>query len=1040
MKQNYVLGVCTLGVFVLAGGQAFAQTSTNPYNPLPTRIIGQPRLTPVTNVNPNFVQGQEMFAPLSVAFDRSSTPPILYVADSFNNRILAFKDPSNALSGAPADLIIGQQDQYSTIPQGPNQTSSLRLSSGFSLPTAVAVDPQGNLFVLDAGNNRILRYPQPFNQQGVLQADLVIGQTSFTSGTSANRGYTLPGKNSLSVAGFHSGMLVDPKTGDLWVSDPGNNRVLRFPASQLLAYTQDPNADAVLGQDDFVTAKLSTPPNPTTGNAPNPQLNKQGLANPAGIAMDASGRIYVADSLLRVVMYVPPFAATGNRVSRVIGVIPAQNVPVSAAKLGGTTSQGYPPPEGVFTINNNVYVIDTPNSRILRYDAPEQWAAETTDNPSPLPNQVIGQVDFSGASVNRGSKTDASNASFAHPSSAIFSGTDVWVADTDNNRVLGFPAVQGAIGTASKVFGQGEFWQRGVNRIGPDGFFFAASGSSSGGNAAVDYTSNPPRLYLADSGNNRVLGYPDARNVKAGDPATIVIGQIDFQHATVNNPSGDPLQMTDSGLNAPAGVAVDSMGNLWVADSGNGRVLRFPRPFDNANGIQRANLVLGQYSLFGQPQREQTTGVQMKNPWGIAFLYDGSAFISDPANNRVLLFRKPANGDFINAQPASGVYGQRDFSSNLPGITLDKLNGPRYISTDTDDRLYVADTGNSRVTIYRQQAAQQPSGFPATMTIDSLSAPFGVTVSPLSGTIWVANTNTTSVLRYPRFIDYSLNPAVVPDQLFSISPLSVTLDPLDNPIVTEAINRIAFYYPAITFRNAASFSNRALAPGMVADLIIPQGAFTQDTATNTAVPWPKTLADLEVVVSGTIAPITDVQPTKIRFQVPQNVPLGQADFVVRRTSTQQVVASSTLTTDIASPGFFTTNGLGTGAIVAKNPDGTDNGPSNPVARGQVVSLFGTGLGVVPNMPDDGTAPSGQLPSADAIQNLVFTNLIPQKDLANTIKYFGLAPGQVGTFQLDLVVPANALPQAANPVAFTFKDLRSSEGPNGATVLTTVYVK
>ena len=53
---------------------------------------------------------------------------------------------------------------------------------------------------------------------------------------------------------------------------------------------------------------------------------------------------------------------------------------------------------------------------------------------------------------------------------------------------------------------------------------------------------------------------------------------------------------------------------------------------------------------------------------------------------------------------------------------------------------------------------------------------------------------------------------------------------------------------------------------------------------------------------------------------------------------------------------------------------------------------------------------------------------------------GDAPGQVGAFQLDLVVPANALPLQANPVVFTYKDLRSNLGPGGSTVSTTVYVK
>ena len=109
-------------------------------------------------------------------------------------------------------------------------------------------------------------------------------------------------------------------------------------------------------------------------------------------------------------------------------------------------------------------------------------------------------------------------------------------------------------------------------------------------------------------------------------------------------------------------------------------------------------------------------------------------------------------------------------------------------------------------------------------------------------------------------------------------------------------------------------------------------------------------------------------------------------------------------------------------------------------RGDTIQLFGTGLGLVPNMPPDGTAPTGQLPASDSIQTLIFANLIPQSQMASTIKYFGLAPGQVGAFELDLVVPSIAVPFQPNPVVFTYMDLRSNLGPAGSTVQTNVWVK
>ena len=1033
MKNRCLFGVCAFFAASLISVSLSAQTgtSTNPYNVLPTRILGQPRATPVTNANPNYVQGEELYAPQSVAYDKTSSPPILYVADTFNNRILAWKNPLNAANGAQADLVIGQLDFFSTIPQGPNQATSLRLSEGVSLPVAMTVDAAGNLYVDDANNNRILRYPRPFDQSSsILQADLVIGQHSLLSGTQPNLGFNVPSASTLALAGNRAGLAFDA-AGALWISDPGNNRVMRFPASQLQPFTQDPVADLVLGQADFATGKPATN---TLG-----ALVKNALFLPSGIVFDASGRLYVCDSLARVTVWTPPFT-TAMSASRVLGYVPVLNTPTNATTLGIASSQGTASPEGVFTIGNNLFVVDTPNSRILRYDTPDQWPAETKDVPSPAAIQVVGQADFTGNQDNRGSRSDATNSSLAQPIQAVYTGTDVWVADAGNNRVLGFQVSGNTISSAGKLFGQGDFWQKGINRVGQNGFYFASGNSTAGGSVAVDYNSNPPRLYLADPGNNRVLGYPDARSVNAGDSAAIVIGQVDFQHATLNYPSGNSFLTTDSGLSIPAGVAVDSQGNLWVADSGNGRVVRFPRPFDHTVGAQHADLVLGQASLYTQPQLDQATSTQMANPWGIAFLADGSVFVSDATNNRVLLFRKPASRDFQSGQAAAGVYGQRDFVTKASGNTLDKLSSPRFISTDTDDRLYVADTGNNRVAIYRQQSTQQPSGFPATVTIDGLSGPIGVTVSPITGKIWVANTNGNAVIRYPRFAEYQLDTTVQPDLLFAVNPLYVALDPNDNPIVTEAINRISLYYPQLFFQNAASLSTRALAPGMIAEVYFNQGAFSQSSASATDSPWPTTLNDIQVIVSGTPAALTQVDPLKIRFQVPQNVPIGQADFVVTKASTNQVLASGTFATDIAAPAFFVVGTQGGGDIVALNEDGSMNGPNNGAARGSTISLFGTGIGLVPNMPPDGVAPTADLPSADNIQVLLFGGVVAQADLAKTVKFFGLASGKVGQFRLDVVVPSSALPLTKNPVAFSFKDLASSQSVNGTKVVTSVYVK
>ena len=160
---------------------------------------------------------------------------------------------------------------------------------------------------------------------------------------------------------------------------------------------------------------------------------------------------------------------------------------------------------------------------------------------------------------------------------------------------------------ATRVQGQIGFNFRSINLVEGRELFLAAGPTSLPGGAGnvllgaavvIDRGSNPPRLYISDTYNNRILGFADARLVKPGDFADIIIGQSSQFETKANSPTADVDQVTDQGLLQPAGLAVDANGNLYVADSGNGRILRFARPFEQSQKFaQRANLVIGQSSF-----------------------------------------------------------------------------------------------------------------------------------------------------------------------------------------------------------------------------------------------------------------------------------------------------------------------------------------------------------------------------------------------------------------------------------------------------------
>ena len=165
-----------------------------------------------------------------------------------------------------------------------------------------------------------------------------------------------------------------------------------------------------------------------------------------------------------------------------------------------------------------------------------------------------------------------------------------------------------------------------------------------------------------------VLGFKDARAVGTDSRAVltakadIVIGQGDLMHSTANYPGGDPLVPTSQGLLRPVGLAVDASGNLYVADSGNGRVIRFPSPFLRPQiSAFQADLVLGQFS--GNSKIQDASSATMNAPFGLALFADGSLAVSDAAHNRILLFRRPTGGDFTTGQAAAVVLGQSDFTT-----------------------------------------------------------------------------------------------------------------------------------------------------------------------------------------------------------------------------------------------------------------------------------------------------------------------------------------------------------------------------------------
>jgi len=1012
-------------------------------NGLPARVFGQHMpVQPITSVAPNLVEGRELNAPSNIAFDTSSSPPIMYVADTGNNRVLAWRDPASlglcGTNSAPtcgaADMVIGQAGMFSTLPQGPGVQGST-LSDGLNAPTGLAVDLMGNLYVADAGNNRVVRYPTPFQSTSAPHADLVIGQNSVSSGSQPNQGQTTPSAQTLALTTgrtyFRSGMAFD-SAGNLWVADPGNNRVLRFPgpnsaSNQLAQGIALPKADVVLGQTDFTTNGLGPTPSAT---------QPASLLAPIGLAFDQNSGLYVLDGYARVLYYLPqngqPSFQTGQLASRILGIAPAGVTYPNPYSLGQPSQ---PVPQGIFTQGNKLYVCDTGANRVVNFDVPANWPTATSAAPSPPAIAVLGQADLVSGTANRGQAQPDATTLSAPFAGASLNG-EIWIVDGLNHRVLSYPkGSNGSSMAASRVVGQLTFTYNSVNLIeGREVFFNSPTFASAG--IAVDGNSTPPHLYIADSQNNRILGFRDARNVQAGVAADIVIGQPDPYTSTVNYPLGSNSSPSSTGLHNPTGLAVDSSGNVFVADSGNGRILRFLSPFSQPQGkLQAADLVLGQSTFTDQnfDASQQT----MKFPFGLALFADGSIAVSDSFYNRILIFARPKGGDFTNGQPASSVLGQPNFVSTIPQQSLVGLNSPRHIAVDTSGRLYVCDSGNGRISIF-SNAGVAPNGSGAALSLPGLASPQGVIVSALTGEIWVADTNNQRLLHFPEFNALILNGQPNRQPIPANGPIAVALDPYDNLVVAELVNRVSFYFPQLAYRNAANYNTQPVAPGSLTYVARQGTDFSFTPASSSTSTWPTTLNGIQVLMNGsTLCPIYLITSSAVYFQVPMSAPTsGFADFQVFDASTGQIYADSELPMGEANPGFFTLNAQGFGQAASINiADGTINGPSHPVSIDgkSYIQFYLTGLGQVPGAPSDGSPPPQPLP-APSSTIILSTGCLDGVCPDSSVEFSGLA-SYPGVWVINFLVP-NTFPIGCNNViAVIYKNTLSNTGANGKVQVT-----
>lgn len=550
--------------------------------------------------------------------------------------------------------VAGTGSYSGTSPDGLAATAT-----GLFDPTGIAIDPAGNLFIAETGASRIRK---------VDPSGIVSTVTGTIDPQLTPDGWVT---NTLRFA-WPRGVAVD-RAGNLFVADTQQHRVVKVApggSGSIVAGTGAPGSSG-----DGGPSRLAT------------------LWSPAGVAVDNSGNVFIADGNNRVRkvssnLIITNFAGTGYYGSS------GDGGPASAATF-------YGPWHVTVDANGTVYVSDHGNHRIRQIGTDGLIKATAGTGV----NGFMGDSDLSVTS------------SLLYPAGVTMDKAgNLFIADTSNNRIR----KRTPAGAITTVAGRGPYGFSGDGGPATDALLAQPSGVAldSGGNLFIADTSNSRIRRVSPSGiittvagtgdsgfdgdgiraTSRQLFAPyaiavdglgivfiaDTNNhrIRRLDPSIGLITTVAGNGA--QGFSGDGGRATSAALYSPHGLALDSSGNILIADTGNNVIRKV-----DAYGVITTVAGTGSYAYSGDGG--PATAATMRWPYAVAIDGRGRFYIADTVNDRV---RRVDAAGTITTVAGDGVQG---FGGDGGPATLGRINHPTSLTFDAAGNLYIADIGNSRI-------------------------------------------------------------------------------------------------------------------------------------------------------------------------------------------------------------------------------------------------------------------------------------------------------------------------------------------------------
>jgi hypothetical protein len=315
----------------------------------------------------------------------------LYVPDQVNHRVLGFNAVPSS-DGAAADFVLGQPDFTSNV--------SGVTAQNFNLPLDCTVSGS-KLFLVDNGNRRVLIWNSLPTSN--VPADVVVGQSDFTSNTAA-----------VTQSGLASPARVAVAGGKMFVLDFSGNRLLIWNS---IPTTNGAPASVVVGQADFTSSASG--------------LSAASFGLPRALWTDGT-RLVVGESTNDRVLIWNSIPTTNGVAADV--VVGAADFVTQGSNIASATAIG--DPWGVASDGTSLFVTDLTFNRVLIF------------RPFPTSNGaaavgVLGQSNFTNGAANDANQDGANDGAptartMSSPTGVRARGNSLLVSDQNNHRVLVF--------------------------------------------------------------------------------------------------------------------------------------------------------------------------------------------------------------------------------------------------------------------------------------------------------------------------------------------------------------------------------------------------------------------------------------------------------------------------------------------------------------------------------------------------------------------------------------------------------------------------